>query len=123
MHVSFLLLLLLPPPADSLSKQKQQLTSLFSKMPHSNLCTLHYLTLHLHRVHSHHDANKMTSSNLAIVFWPTLMRPPLAELANRGKQLCWQLTMARLIEHPDILRKVWHHVMSRDTIVLGVIWS
>ena len=50
--------------------------------------------------------NKMSASNLAIVFWPTLMRPPLMDLADKSKQLGWQLSMARMIEHPDFIPEI-----------------
>jgi hypothetical protein len=45
----------------------------------------------------------MNASNLSIVFWPTLMRPPLADLADPGKQLGFQLSMAKMIESPDFV--------------------
>ena len=70
-------------------------------MPHPNLCTLHFLLAHLNKVQSLQKENRMTASNLAIVFWPTLMRPPLMDLANPSKQMGWQLAMTRLIEQPD----------------------
>ena len=75
-------------------------------MPRPNLNTLHYLMHHLNLVQQHREVNKMTSTNLAIVFWPTSVRPPLADLADPNKQLCWQLMMALLIEHPDIIPEV-----------------
>lgn len=45
----------------------------------------------------------MSSSNLAIVFWPTLMRPPIADLANPSQQLKWQKVMTTLIDKPEII--------------------
>jgi len=48
------------------------------------------------------EVNKMNASNLAIVFWPTLMRPPIADLADLSKQIDWQLMMTRIIENPNI---------------------
>lgn len=89
--------------ADELSDQKKRLQSILQQMPVPNLNTLRYLMLHLHKVQELQEINKMTSSNLAIVFWPTLMRPPLTDLADPGKQMCWQLMMAQLIEHPGII--------------------
>ena len=76
-------------------------------MPTPNLSTLRYLIFHLHKIQLSRDVNKMSSSNLAIVFWPTLMRPPLTDLADPSKQLAWQLMMARLIEHPAIVPEVF----------------
>lgn len=72
-------------------------------MPRPNLCTLSYLLAHLHRVQLYQETNKMNASNLAIVFWPTLVRPPLMDLADAGKQMGWQLVMTRVIEHPDFV--------------------
>ena len=43
----------------------------------------------------------MNASNLAIVFWPTLMRPPIADLADLSKQIDWQLMMTRIIDNPS----------------------
>lgn len=74
-----------------------------SVLPVPNLQTLSYLVKHLHNVQKYSNINKMTASNLSIVFWPTLMRPPLADLADPGKQLGFQLTMAKLIEDPDLV--------------------
>lgn len=72
-------------------------------MARPNLCTFRFMMAHLHRVQSHQEVNKMNASNLAIVFWPTLIRPPLMDLADSGKQMGWQLVMTRIIEHPDFV--------------------
>ena len=77
-----------------------------SKLPKDNIATLTALVKHLHAVQLHHDVNKMTASNLSIVFWPTLMRPPLMDLANPEKQLGFQLTMSKLIENPDFVPEI-----------------
>ena len=61
---------------------------------------------HLHKVQQEQGVNKMTPSNLSIVFWPTLMRPPLMDLADPSKQLGWQLIMTRIIETPDFVPDV-----------------
>ena len=49
------------------------------------------------------DVNKMNASNLAIVFWPTLMRPALRDLADPSKHIAWQLALAKVIENPDLV--------------------
>jgi len=57
------------------------------------------------------EVNKMNSSNLAIVFWPTLMRPPIADLADLSKQIDWQLMMTRIIDNPNIsCDPSWYYV-------------
>ena len=61
---------------------------------------------HLHHIQEEHEVNKMTPSNLSIVFWPTLMRPPLMDLADPSKQLGWQLIMTRMIQCPDFVPNV-----------------
>jgi len=48
----------------------------------------------------------MSTSNLAIVFWPTLMCSPQLDLADSSKQLEWQLAMTLIIEHPDFVPQV-----------------
>lgn len=72
-------------------------------MPRPNICTLRYLMTHLSNVQQNQEKNKMNASNLAIVFWPTLIRPPLMDLADPSKQMGWQLIMTRIIEHPDFI--------------------
>ena len=72
-------------------------------MPLPNLKTLRCLVTHLYHVQEYEEFNKMTASNLAIVFWPTLMRPPLLDLADPSKQLGWQMAMTQIIEHPEFV--------------------
>ena len=72
-------------------------------MPLPNLKTLRCLITHLYHVQEYEEFNKMTASNLAIVFWPTLMRPPLLDLADPSKQLGWQMAMTQIIEHPEFV--------------------
>ncbi|KAK7468187.1 hypothetical protein BaRGS_00036600 [Batillaria attramentaria] len=56
-------------------KMVDRLSSLVDKLPPSNFRTCAVLMHHLHRVAAHSDLNQMTSSNLGIVFGPTLLRP------------------------------------------------
>ncbi|KIW44957.1 uncharacterized protein PV06_03388 [Exophiala oligosperma] len=53
--------------------RRDSIHALVNSLPDPNYATLRTLVLHLHRVASHSDKNKMTQSNLAIVFAPTLM--------------------------------------------------
>jgi hypothetical protein len=92
-----------PSGNNDLSAQKGNMHQVLSRLPKENLQTLAYIVNHLHRVQQHHTVNKMNASNLSIVFWPTLMRPPLADLADPGKQLGFQLSMAKMIESPDFV--------------------
>ena len=86
--------------------QRCMIQEILGTMPEPNLKTLYFVVQHLHRVHQQHEYNKMTASNLAIVFWPTLMRPPLVDLADPSKQMGWQLVMSRLIEFPDFVPRI-----------------
>lgn len=86
-----------------LSEQQQKTQDVLRALPRCNLNTLHYLIHHLHLVQKHADRNKMNASNLAIVFWPTLLRPPMLDLADPSKQMGWQLAMMRIIEHPEFV--------------------
>lgn len=45
------------------------------KLPAANMAVLKYVATHLHAVSQNSSLNKMTSENLSICFWPTLMRP------------------------------------------------
>lgn len=83
--------------------QCQAMHSIFGHMRQCNLRTLHYLMQHLHRVQQHQNHNGMSAGSLAIVFGFILMRPLLADLADPEKQICWQLTTIRLIEHPEYI--------------------
>ena len=87
----------------SFDAQKIRLHDLFSEMPKENLSTLHFLVDHLNIIQQYQDVNKMNASNLAIVFWPTLMRPALRDLADPSKHIAWQLALAKVIENPDLV--------------------
>ncbi|KIX06204.1 uncharacterized protein Z518_04179 [Rhinocladiella mackenziei CBS 650.93] len=58
---------------DEESVRRDSIHALVNALPDPNYATLRALALHLHRVAQHSDKNKMTNSNLAIVFAPTLM--------------------------------------------------
>jgi len=53
--------------------RRDSIHALVNALPDPNYATLRVLALHLHRVAQHSARNKMTNSNLAIVFAPTLM--------------------------------------------------
>ncbi|XP_067892926.1 rho GTPase-activating protein 29-like isoform X2 [Heterodontus francisci] len=48
---------------------------LLRQLPPTNYNTLQYLISHLHRVAEKEEENKMSASNLGIIFGPTLLRP------------------------------------------------
>ncbi|KEF57966.1 uncharacterized protein A1O9_05889 [Exophiala aquamarina CBS 119918] len=53
--------------------RRDSIHALVNALPDPNYATLRVLALHLHRIAQRSDRNKMTISNLAIVFAPTLM--------------------------------------------------
>ncbi|NWS96412.1 RHG29 protein, partial [Mionectes macconnelli] len=52
-----------------------KIKDLLKQLPVPNYNTLQYLIGHLHRVTEQADENKMSASNLGIIFGPTLIRP------------------------------------------------
>ncbi|XP_061095752.1 rho GTPase-activating protein 45-like isoform X2 [Conger conger] len=52
-----------------------KLRELLKEVPRANVATLHYIVCHLRRIGELEEDNKMSPSNLGIVFGPTLMRP------------------------------------------------
>ncbi|TPX72324.1 hypothetical protein SpCBS45565_g00693 [Spizellomyces sp. 'palustris'] len=61
------------------------LKTLIQSLPLPNYTTLEYLFRHLSRVSSQSHTNKMEPANLAIVFGPTLLRPP--DISSMGSEL------------------------------------
>ncbi|XP_072288057.1 rho GTPase-activating protein 35 [Pyxicephalus adspersus] len=53
----------------------QVMKELLKKLPKENQEIFKYVISHLNRVSQHHHINLMTSENLSMCFWPTLMRP------------------------------------------------
>uniref|UniRef100_UPI0037E9886C active breakpoint cluster region-related protein n=1 Tax=Semicossyphus pulcher TaxID=241346 RepID=UPI0037E9886C len=58
--------------------------SLLQSCPDSNRHTFLYLLHHLQRVSEKQDVNKMSLMNLATVFGPSLLRPPVVGLGHGG---------------------------------------
>ncbi|KAM3875692.1 rho GTPase-activating protein 45 [Diretmus argenteus] len=52
-----------------------KLKGLLKELPKANIATLRYITRHLRRIAELEQDNKMSPSNLGIVFGPSLMRP------------------------------------------------
>uniref|UniRef100_A0A3Q3VK56 Uncharacterized protein n=1 Tax=Mola mola TaxID=94237 RepID=A0A3Q3VK56_MOLML len=52
-----------------------KLKELLKDLPKANIATLRYITRHLRRIAELEEDNKMSPSNLGIVFGPSLMRP------------------------------------------------
>ncbi|KAL9657955.1 hypothetical protein ABK040_012178 [Willaertia magna] len=69
----------------------EMMKKLIEKLPESNRFVLYFLMKHLHAVSQHNAENKMTITNIAIVFGPTLFRSTnnnptllLADVSNQS---------------------------------------
>ncbi|EXJ85592.1 hypothetical protein A1O1_05957 [Capronia coronata CBS 617.96] len=82
--------------------RRDSIHALVNSLPDPNYATLRALTLHLHRVAQHSDRNKMTMSNLAIVFAPTLMGQHGGAGPGGGPDIAdagWQARVVETILH------------------------
>ncbi|NXG64115.1 HMHA1 protein, partial [Hemiprocne comata] len=75
-----------------------RLKELLRDLPWENMATLQYLLQHLRRIVEVEQDNKMTSSNLGIVFGPTLMRPRPTDATISLSSLVDYPHQARIIE-------------------------
>ncbi|XP_074019838.1 rho GTPase-activating protein 45 [Numenius arquata] len=75
-----------------------KLKELLKELPAENMATLQYLLQHLRRIVEVEQDNKMTSSNLGIVFGPTLMRPRPTDATISLSSLVDYPHQARIIE-------------------------
>ncbi|XP_075300335.1 rho GTPase-activating protein 45 [Opisthocomus hoazin] len=75
-----------------------KLKELLQELPWENMATLQYLLQHLRRIVEVEQDNKMTSSNLGIVFGPTLMRPRPTDATISLSSLVDYPHQARIIE-------------------------
>ncbi|XP_067846055.1 rho GTPase-activating protein 29 isoform X2 [Heptranchias perlo] len=64
---------------------------LLRQLPQTNYNTLQYLINHLHRVAEKEEENKMSASNLGIIFGPTLIRP---------RQTDATVSLSSLVDYP-----------------------
>lgn len=78
--------------------RRDSIHALVNSLPDPNYATLRALTLHLYRVAQHSDNNKMTISNLAIVFAPTLMGQHGAGGQGGGPDIADAGWQARVVE-------------------------
>ncbi|XP_070194646.1 rho GTPase-activating protein 45-like isoform X3 [Littorina saxatilis] len=83
----------------------ERLMSLVRKLPPSNFRTCAVLMHHLHRVAAHSDLNQMSSSNLGIVFGPTLLRP-----------LEGTASLASLVDTPHQTRAIELLIVNAETV-------
>ncbi|XP_044288193.1 rho GTPase-activating protein 29 isoform X2 [Varanus komodoensis] len=74
-----------------------KIKDLLKLLPAPNYNTLQFLLGHLHRVSEQSDENKMSASNLGIIFGPTLIRP---------RQTDATLSLSSLVDYPYQARVV-----------------
>ncbi|XP_009295801.1 rho GTPase-activating protein 29 isoform X2 [Danio rerio] len=68
-----------------------KIKDLLRQLPPAHYKTLQFLIQHLHRVSERADENKMTSSNLGIIFGPTLIKPRQADA---------EVSLSSLVDYP-----------------------
>ncbi|NXV23581.1 HMHA1 protein, partial [Cepphus grylle] len=84
-----------------------KLKELLKELPSENMATLQYLLQHLRRIVEVEQDNKMTSSNLGIVFGPTLMRPRPTDAT---------ISLSSLVDYPHQARIVEALIIFYSTI-------
>ncbi|NXH91341.1 RHG29 protein, partial [Edolisoma coerulescens] len=75
-----------------------KIKDLLKQLPVPNYNTLQYLIGHLHRVTEQSDENKMSASNLGIIFGPTLIRPRQSDATVSLSSLVDYPYQARVVE-------------------------
>ncbi|XP_069087516.1 rho GTPase-activating protein 29 isoform X1 [Pleurodeles waltl] len=80
-----------------LSRILVKLRDLLKQLPEPSYKTLQYLIGHLHRVTEQVEENKMSASNLGIIFGPTLIRP---------RQTDATISLSSLVDYPYQARMV-----------------
>ncbi|XP_041967621.1 rho GTPase-activating protein 29-like isoform X1 [Alosa sapidissima] len=68
-----------------------KLRDLLRHLPSANYKTLHFLLAHLYRVSEQEEENKMSASNLGIIFGPTLVR---------ARQTGAEVSLSSLVDYP-----------------------
>jgi Rho GTPase-activating protein RGD1 len=77
--------------------RRDSLHAIVNDLPDPNYATLRQLALHLHKIAEHSAQNRMTPSNLAIVFGPTLMRQRGEPSAEDVRDAAWQSKVVETI--------------------------
>ncbi|XP_053326285.1 rho GTPase-activating protein 29 [Spea bombifrons] len=85
------------PSGVELNRVVLKIRDLLRQLPLPNYKTLQYLIGHLHRVTDEVEENKMSASNLGIIFGPTLIRP---------RQTDATISLSSLVDYPYQARMV-----------------
>ncbi|XP_040911085.1 rho GTPase-activating protein 29-like isoform X2 [Toxotes jaculatrix] len=78
-------------PSVQLNRVIFKIRDLLRQLPTANYKTLRYLIAHLNRVTEQAEENKMTASNLGIIFGPTLVKP---------RQIDAEVSLSSLVDYP-----------------------
>uniref|UniRef100_A0A8C9RF62 Rho GTPase-activating protein 29 n=1 Tax=Scleropages formosus TaxID=113540 RepID=A0A8C9RF62_SCLFO len=78
-------------PSVELNRVLFKIRDLLRQLPPAHYRTLQFLIGHLHRVTEKADENKMTASNLGIIFGPTLIKP---------RQIDAEVSLSSLVDYP-----------------------
>ncbi|KAM9324761.1 rho GTPase-activating protein 29 [Gastrophryne carolinensis] len=103
------------PSGVELNRVIIKIRDLVKQLPPPNYNTLQFLVEHLHRVTEEVKENKMTASNLGIIFGPTLLRPRQTDATISLSSLVDYPYQARIVE---LLIKYYDKIfdMSREMI-------
>ncbi|KAJ8270091.1 hypothetical protein GJAV_G00110230 [Gymnothorax javanicus] len=85
----------------------EKLRDLLKDLPSANVATLRYITNHLRKIAELEQENKMSPSNLGIVFGPTLMRPRPTGVT---------ISLSSLVDYPHQARIVEALIVFHGTI-------
>uniref|UniRef100_A0A673ZGZ7 Rho GTPase-activating protein 29 n=1 Tax=Salmo trutta TaxID=8032 RepID=A0A673ZGZ7_SALTR len=80
-----------PQVSVELNRVLFKIKDLLRQLPPAHYKTLHFLIQHLHRVTEQAEENKMTASNLGIIFGPTLIKP---------RQTDAEVSLSALVDYP-----------------------
>ncbi|XP_071984982.1 rho GTPase-activating protein 29 isoform X1 [Engystomops pustulosus] len=95
------------PSGVELNRVVLKIKDLLRSLPLPNYNTLQFLVGHLHRVTEEVEENKMTASNLGIIFGPTLLRP---------RQTDATISLSSLVDYPYQARIVELMISHYDKI-------
>ncbi|KAG9343620.1 hypothetical protein JZ751_013790 [Albula glossodonta] len=98
-----------PPLSVELNRVVLKFRDLLRQLPVAHYKTLQFLIGHLYRVTEKADENKMTASNLGIIFGPTLIKP---------RQTDAEVSLSSLVDYPyqalivELLIRYYHKIFD-----------
>ncbi|KAM8931006.1 rho GTPase-activating protein 29 [Pelodytes ibericus] len=108
------------PSGIEINRAVLKIRDLLKQLPPPNYNTLQYLIGHLHRVTEEVEENKMSASNLGIIFGPTLIRPRQTDATISLSSLVDYPYQARIVEllitHYDKVFDVSREMLNSEEI-------